>query len=220
MKYYLVLIFTLLSCLSYAQIDVKKPSISIPAVIKKVPDNKVDGSRLLKKKTDNSKAFGSLYTFKKKEKEFSMFPEEKFGNVRELYEKRVQENIAELKPSEREIALLNGSSEDQYFGDFKTQSTFVNIVYRDHGYADGDLIQVRVNDDIIVPRVLLGPSFKGLHLDLQPGFNKIDFVALNQGSSGPNTAEFKVFDDAKNVISQNRWNLATGVKATVILVKE
>jgi hypothetical protein len=32
-------------------------------------------------------------------------------------------------------------------------------------------------------------------------FNKIDFEALNQGSSGPNTAEFKVYDDKGSLIS-------------------
>ena len=45
-------------------------------------------------------------------------------------------------------------------------------------------------------------------------FNKIDFVALNQGASGPNTAEVMVFDDNGKLVGSNRWNLATGVKAT------
>ena len=51
------------------------------------------------------------------------------------------------------------------------------------------------------------------------GFNIIDFVALNQGSSGPNTAEVRVYDDAGNLVGNNRWNLATGVKATYIIYK-
>ena len=58
-----------------------------------------------------------------------------------------------------------------------------------------------------------------LSLNLMVGFNKID-VALNQGTSGPNTAEVRVFDDQGNLIGSNRWNLATGVKATYIIVKE
>jgi len=43
---------------------------------------------------------------------------------------------------------------------------------------------------------------------------------LNQGESGPNTAEFQILDEHGNVISSNQWNLATGVKATIILIKE
>ena len=153
-------------------------------------------------------------------KEFSMFPEEEFGNPGELYTKQIDKNIEELKLNEKELALRNGSLVDQYLGDFKTNSKFVNVVYKDHGFVDGDIIQVRVNDDIIHPRVFLTGGFKGFKLDLQKGFNKIDFVALNQGESGPNTAEFRVVDDKGILVSQNQWNLATGVKATIIVMKE
>ena len=50
-------------------------------------------------------------------------------------------------------------------------------------------------------------------------FNVVDFVALNQGSSGPNTAEIIVYDDQGKLVGTNRWNLATGVKATYIIYK-
>tara|TARA_R110002049_G_scaffold87533_1_gene221871 strand:+ start:17537 stop:18214 length:678 start_codon:yes stop_codon:yes gene_type:complete len=153
-------------------------------------------------------------------KEFSMFPEEKFGNPGELYTKQLNKNIADLKLTPEEVEQKNGSSTDQYFGDFKSKAAFVNVVYRDHGYVDGDIIQVRVNDDVVQARVFLTGGFSGFKLDLQKGFNKIDFVALNQGESGPNTAEFKVVDDKGILVSHNQWNLATGVKATIIVVKE
>jgi len=77
-----------------------------------------------------------------------------------------------------------------------------------------------LNDKEVVPRVLLQERFKTIAIDLQIGFNKIDFVALNQGTSGPNTAEVRVFDDDGKLVGSNRWNLATGVKATYIIVKE
>ena len=79
---------------------------------------------------------------------------------------------------------------------------------------------VLLNDKEIVSRIFLEGEFKGFQLDLQKGFNKIDFEALNQGYSGPNTAEFKVYDDKGELISANQWNLATGFKATIIIVKE
>ena len=153
-------------------------------------------------------------------KQFSMFPQEEFGYPGELYTSKVKKNIEDLKMSPEEIEAINGSTTDQYFGDFKSQAKSVNIVYRDHGYVDGDLIQVRINDDVVKPRVFLNGGYSGFKLDLQKGFNRIDFVALNQGESGPNTAEFQVIDDSGRVISHNQWNLATGVKATVIVVKE
>ena len=45
-------------------------------------------------------------------------------------------------------------------------------------------------------------------------------MALNQGDSGPNTAELRIYDDNDILISSNQWNLATGAKATLIIVKQ
>ena len=151
------------------------------------------------------------------EEEFSMFGGEAFANPAELFKKQLKNN---LRMDESLEVKQYGSTTNQYLGDFKTSSVFVNVVYRDHEYPDGDRIRVFVNDDVVESNILLGPSFQGFKLDLKKGFNKIDFQALNQGSSGPNTAELQVMDDAGNLVSSNRWNLATGVKATIILVKE
>ena len=73
---------------------------------------------------------------------------------------------------------------------------------------------------VIQPNVLLVERFVGLTVELVPGFNKIDFIALNQGTSGPNTAEVRVYDENGNITAANQWNLTTGVRATYILIKE
>lgn len=109
---------------------------------------------------------------------------------------------------------------DQHFGDFRSGSKFVRFLYRDHEYVDGDRVSVAVNDTIIHPNIHLAGEFQGFYIDLKTGFNKIDITALNQGTSGPNTAQFVMYDDNRQVISSNVWNLATGVKATVIIVKD
>jgi len=225
MKPYILLLFLLsFSLTTLAQIDNRNRSIAIPAVESKKDSADVRAilpSKPIKPNTtlgmNTPKVAPSLDIPKK---EFSMFSEEEFGNPGELYVKQINKNLDNVKLSEKEVALRNGSTTDQYFGDFKSTAKFINVVYRDHGHTDGDLIQVRVNDDVIHPRVYLTGSFKGFKLDLQKGFNKIDFVALNQGQSGPNTAEFRVVDDAGILVSHNQWNLATGVKATIIVVKE
>tara|TARA_A100001011_G_scaffold165928_1_gene174579 strand:- start:279 stop:947 length:669 start_codon:yes stop_codon:yes gene_type:complete len=135
-----------------------------------------------------------------------------------------------LDPGKRYLNRLNRRPEkeknpnqfkvDQYLGDFRNNGKFVQIAVRDHESPDGDLIRIMLNDKEVVSRVLLQERFKSISLDLVPGFNKIDFVALNQGESGPNTAEVRVFDDQGKLVGANRWNLATGVKATYIIVKE
>jgi hypothetical protein len=109
---------------------------------------------------------------------------------------------------------------NQFLGDFKTSAEKAKIIYRDHEYVDGDMIRIWVNDKIAVYELYLVGEFQGIDLNLQPGFNKVEFEALNQGTSGPNTAEFHVYDDKGKLISANQWNLATGFKATIIITKE
>lgn len=135
-----------------------------------------------------------------------------FKNPGDIYKEKLNK-----KSGEDDSKMFRNN---QFLGDFKSQSQFVNISYRDFGEVDGDLIRVLVNGKEIISRVYLEGNFKGFKLDLQQGFNKIDFEALNQGYSGPNTAEFQVYDDKGQLVSANQWNLATGFKATIIVVKE
>lgn len=110
--------------------------------------------------------------------------------------------------------------QNQAFTDIVTEANKLHVLYRDHQVIDGDRIQVLVNDEVVIYNTMLEAHFKGLHLPLKVGINKIDFVALNQGDSGPNTAELHVYDDDGNLVSSNEWNLLTGYKATVVIIKQ
>ena len=109
---------------------------------------------------------------------------------------------------------------DQDLGSFRTQSKAVRIICRDFQYPDGDRVTITINDIPVIRNITLYSSYQSFDLPLQVGINKIAFIALNKGTSGPNTAGFTVFDDVGNVISSNEWNLATGAKATVIIAKD
>ena len=108
--------------------------------------------------------------------------------------------------------------DDQFLGQYNIDAEFVNIVCRDHEYPDGDRVRVLLNGDIVYRDVTLTSSYRRLKVNLAQGKNQLDILALNQGDSGPNTAEFVVYDDQGNVISSKEWNLLTGVKATIIFV--
>ena len=136
-----------------------------------------------------------------------------------------------LDPGDYYLSKLGGKSlegnkdpskykSNQYMGDYRIKGGKARIIFRDHEYPDGDRVRILHNDQVIQPNVLLVERFKGLSVSLVDGFNKIDFVALNQGESGPNTAEVRVYDESGNMTASNQWNLATGVRATYILVKE
>jgi hypothetical protein len=109
---------------------------------------------------------------------------------------------------------------DQDLGTFRTQSKSVNIICRDYQYPDGDRVTIYVNDIPVIYNIVLEQSYKKFNIPLEVGINKIEIVALNQGSSGPNTAAFKVYNDEGILISSNEWNLATGAKATILIAKD
>tara|TARA_B110000116_G_C16766811_1_gene551261 strand:- start:738 stop:1388 length:651 start_codon:yes stop_codon:yes gene_type:complete len=144
----------------------------------------------------------------------NMMDQEEFIDPNEYYTSRMNRKQGEKNK------VVDYFQNDLYLGDFKTGDQNINVVFRDHEYPDGDMIQIRVNDKVVMGSILLEESFKGVNIELEEGFNRIDFIALNQGESGPNTAELKVYTHSGKLVGSNRWNLATGVKATYIVVKE
>jgi hypothetical protein len=143
---------------------------------------------------------------------FSMVPKKEFVNPGDLIVEKLNK-----KPADEDQIFFR---RNQNLGDFKTASVTAKVMYRDYGQVDGDAISVLLNDKVIVAEVYMMGDFQGFEITLEKGFNKIDFLALNQGTVGPNTAEFKVYNDKGALISASQWNLGTGFKATIILVKE
>lgn len=109
---------------------------------------------------------------------------------------------------------------DQYLGDFTTDGRFVEVYCRDHEYVDGDMVRVIVNGRVVQPSITLGSGYSPVLVSLEEGPNTIEFVALNQGTSGPNTAELRVLAENGDIITTNRWNLLTGAKASIVVKKQ
>ena len=190
--------------------------------------NNSSGSSFFSSSSESEK---SLLNLEKKENPFlkklkdknkkNFFPDanvkekrpERFINSNDLYLSRLNKKDSESNKN------INKFKVDQFLGEIRNDGEYVNIILRDHEYPDGDLIKVEVNESVVMPALLLTEKAKGFKLDLKSGFNVVDFVALNQGSSGPNTAEIIVYDDQGKLVGTNRWNLATGVKATYIIYK-
>lgn len=218
----LPLLFFLMACGPLlAQIDNNRGSFKIPA--------KIDTSKANNPEKNNENELkmpiSSDYPLLPKaapvlrnpleDQQFHMQKQEQFadngvGYTREM-NRRQQGLQADNQP---------GNQTDQDLGTFKSGSKFVKIMCRDFSYVDGDKVSVLVNDEVVQSLIVLTGTFKGFNLDLKPGFNKISFKALNQGSSGPNTAQFVIYDDMGSVISSDEWNLLTGVKANIVIVKE
>ncbi len=107
----------------------------------------------------------------------------------------------------------------QDLGSFVTSGPVVELYCRDAQYVDGDRVRVYLNGRIVASDIYLQATYTPVLIQLANGFNTIEIEALNQGSSGPNTAAFSVFDDSGKLLTSSEWNLLTGARATMIVVK-
>lgn len=224
-RYLLIFIFISYQLNVMAQVDSRNKSIKIPAVkteekrdtsnIKIKADSKVkDGEKISpQNKISGINNPDKSFDLDTPKKPFSMFDDNRLRNPGELFEERWR------KKAEDE-GMRPKSMEDQYMGEFRIFTKHVNLIVRDHKFPDGDIVRIFLNEEIVASNVLLTGTYKTITVNLADGINKIDFQALNQGDSGPNTAELIIYDDKGNLVSSKEWNLLTGVKATIVFINE
>lgn len=217
------ILFLLTSTILFGQIEKEKVKLVIPADTSAIAPPS-DLPRVNENKED--KSYFSLSrdpNLKRPEPLINMGPDIRFGETSNLLragegmglEQRINKQIQ--KPEDENMAALK---RNQFLGDIKTRSKRIKIVYRDHQLEDGDMVKLIINDVVVQGNIVLSNISQGVEVELEEGFNKVDFQALNQGTSGPNTAEFRVYDGSGQLLSAKQWNLATGYKASMIVVKE
>ena len=215
-------LLTIFTLSTEAQVDREKKSIRIPAVESPKPKDsalmplKIKPNNIPELPAESSNNFNNLterqkkFILKETEKPFSMFENDGLKDPGQLFVERWRQQAAK--------SGIIRVMDDQFLGQYNIDAKFVNVVCRDHEYPDGDRVQIVVNDEIVYRDIVLTSEYRRLKIDLIDGKNRIDIIALNQGTSGPNTAEFTVYDDQGNVVSTKEWNLLTGVKATIIFI--
>ena len=218
MKFKFSILFFLLFSLQLVaqQTESENKSIKIPAVESKDKDSlNILIKPEIKPTTPNPNTKNNTQPLPnaKPKEEFSMIDNSTLIDPGKLFEERWNKKAVEQ-------GIKMESMSDQFLGDFKSNGKHVNIKCRDHEFPDGDMVRVFVNDEIFIPTLVLTSGFKSFDVPLNIGFNKIVFLALNQGESGPNTAEFEVYDDNGVLVSSKKWNLLTGVKAIIVVAKE
>lgn len=146
------------------------------------------------------------------------------------YQTNKRNILLETQPEDRDIMgkkYFMGKDEthkrsvtNHSLGTIYSVSKEVRIECRDHSYVDGDRIRILVNDQPVSTNIGLKGHYYVLYIPLNPGYNKIDFQALNMGTSGPNTAELRVYDDKGVLISSKEWGMITGEIATLGIIKK
>lgn len=141
----------------------------------------------------------------------------------------ISRDMVRTRPVEKDVMVKkfwNGKDVSQVkikteieLGRIETSTKSIRIECRDHSYVDGDRVRVMVNGQVLLSNIVLKAGYYVINIDLKEGFNRVDIQALNQGMSGPNTAEFNVFDASGNMVTSKEWNLPTGYVATLVVLK-
>jgi hypothetical protein len=106
---------------------------------------------------------------------------------------------------------------DVSLGSFIVYTQGITIGARDYGAIDGDLVRIWLNGELISNQIYLESNFKNIALQLKKGGNIIEIEALNYGELSPNTGQFNFFDDNKELITVQYWNLGIGYKARIAI---
>ncbi|MGL2963321.1 hypothetical protein ACSVH2_05830 [Flavobacterium sp. RSB2_4_14] len=207
-------VFLLISFSGYSQFEMPKKTLKIAPISNSSGQISPTSSREIKYPSifdKKDKLLGGVSLINKKpEDEPSIMEKESFADPSKIYTDKMNKNDGQI---------LEKFKSDSFLGEFKTGTKIISIACRDHEAPDGDVVRIWLNDKIVVNAILLEVEFKEVFLDLNEGFNKIEIEALNQGESGPNTAQFVIYDEKKGMITTNKWNLTTGVKAKMIILK-
>lgn len=212
----LLTVFMFISAVGWSQKDspFKSPKFKLNWDVPTKSETKSNTITLpFKSILDKDDSYLKRYSILKKDKgqESVLVEKNKFKNPGEDLKNKLNNQDKAIQPEYRS---------NQFLGEFKTKAKYVKIICRDHEYPDGDRVKLMLNDRTIIHEILLEATVKEYYIDITNGFNKLDFEALNQGTSGPNTAAFSVYDDSGNLITSNEWNLTTGIKATIVVVRE
>lgn len=100
-------------------------------------------------------------------------------------------------------------------GTITSKTRTVKIECRDYSLVDGDRIRIYLNDKVVSDNIALKGNYYVYYINLEKGYNKIDFEALNQGYSGKNTSELIIYDDNGTLLTSKGWGLGTKQIATI-----
>lgn len=203
----------------WAQVDTgPKSGIAIPRVenntsVTPSPTTFTPNSPFSVKPEEKKPSYYQPIVIGEKKQEFSMVAEQdRFVNRTQEYAKRTT-----VKPKGDSSAPYKGNKD---FGELHTKSDFLDILAADYGAEDGDRVRVLLNGQVVISEFTLTNMLKPLRIRLQTGFNHIEIEAMNQGTQGPNTANFMVYDQNRQLLMNDEWALATGFKGSMMVIKD
>jgi len=220
-KVRLTLLFLCFSAVLFSQID--NNNVEETDAFQYQPDNSSD-KQLVPQNSDKEEIkaetitlFGNLTDIANKFPTLSVVPEKRKRSMSDLNQ-REKDVLVSQYWNGKDVSVKKFQTSLE-LGKLETSSQSIRIICRDHSYVDGDRVKLYVNEQVIRRSITLRGGYYSVDVNLKEGFNRIDIEALNQGSSGPNTAEFKVLDENGIVLADKEWNILTGYIATLVVMR-
>lgn len=121
----------------------------------------------------------------------------------------------EILPTTR---VIDGK-EPQILGKIIARTKEIVISAWDGGkLVDGDRVMILLNNQVVEEELVLRRSDQEVRLELSPGENRLEIIALNEGTASPNTASFNV-DSAGERLTHKAWGLRTQQRAVLLIVR-
>jgi hypothetical protein len=209
---------TFISAVAFGQIDKSHTTVKAPGELRNPKTGSKKSSLLL---TPGNHSLSSKKGLLNNNNSTALGEEEK-----KSFSMRTDNGLMKFQPENfqpkafKDKEIREAFRRDQYLGDIVTGGGYVEVYCRDHEYVDGDKVRVYLNGEVINNSISLGAGYHPILVRLNMGFNNIEFEALNQGTSGPNTAELRIFDEEGKEVAKKEWNLLTGSKANMVIVKQ
>lgn len=220
-NFYLLIIIIFISSNVFAQIDSNRKIET--DLFNFIPEDKSDKQQLSFISSNTMQRLGETITlFGTLEEIAQNFPKltviEKEKNIGMSIRQMDKDILVKKFWYGKDVSVTNLRTKLE-LGSIDTNSKKIRIECRDHSYIDGDRVRLYVNEKVVRSNIVLQGGYYIIDINLREGFNRIDIEALNQGTSGPNTAEFNVYDDKGNLLASKEWNILTGYIATLIVNK-
>jgi len=158
---------------------------------------------------DNTDKLLKGFTILPKKEEVNIMEKEPLRTTAEIYTKQQNDK---LKTEGLSQEIVNS---DVFLGEFIVYTTELVTKCRDYGTVDGDNVRIWLNDEIVIPRLMLEGGFKTYTLNLKEGLNIIKIQALNVGQFFPNTGQFIFMDGNGKLVTNQNWGLNDGYNAII-----
>ena len=136
---------------------------------------------------------------------------------------RAREDLAEaqkdLQRAEKKTRKLMAGA-GMAIGMCRTDADAVRVTTFDHGQEDGDRVRVSWNGDVVRADATLTSAHQMTRHALDPGANYYGAAALSEGFSPPNTATVIVDPCRDGAPETFTWNMQTGQKRFVSIVRD